>query len=80
MKEAAVTPTKITQEFLREHFRKHDSLTLYKPDSIPVIFTKVYEPVLIVSQHEAYRFRNNERLAEFCNKHGISTYPTITLG
>ena len=80
MKEAAVTPTKITQEFLREHFRKHDSLTLYKPDGTPVTFTKVYEPVLIVSQHEAYRFRNNERLADFCNKHHISTHPTITLG
>ena len=80
MKEAAVTPTKITQEFLREYFRKHDSITLYKPDSTPVIFTKVYEPVLIVSQHEAYRFKNNERLADFCNKHHISTHPTITLG
>ena len=80
MKEAAVTPAKITQEFLREHFRKHDSLTLYKPDGTPMTFSKVYEPVLIVSQHEAYRFKNNERLAEFCNKHSISTHPIITLG
>lgn len=80
MKEAAVTPIKITQAFLREHFRKHDSLTLYKPDGTPVTFSKVYEPVLIVSQHEAYRFKNNERLAEFCNKHSISTHPIITLG
>ena len=80
MKETAVTPTKITQEFLREYFRKHDSITLYKPDGTPVIFTKVYEPVLIVSNYEAYRFDNNERLAAFCNKHHISPHPTITLG
>ncbi len=72
--------TDVTQKSLQEHFCKHDSITLYKPDGTPVTFTKVYEPVLIVSQHEAYRFRNNERLAEFCNKHGISTHPTITLG
>ena len=46
----------------------------------PVTFTKVYEPVLIVSNYEAYRFDNNERLAAFCNKHHISPHPTITLG
>ncbi|MGM9592171.1 MAG: hypothetical protein ACI3VK_05585 [Oscillospiraceae bacterium] len=72
--------TTLTQKFLQEHFRKHESLTLYKPDGTPVTFAKVYEPVLIVSQHEAYRFKNNERLAEFCNQHNISTHPTITLG
>jgi hypothetical protein len=70
----------LTQKYLQEYFDKHDTLTLHKPDGTPVTFTKVYEPVLIVSQHEAYRFRNNERLAAFCNKHGISTHPTITLG
>ena len=72
--------TTLNQASLQEHFRKHDAITLYKPDGTPVTFSKVYEPVLIVSQHEAYRFRNNERLAEFCNKHSISTHPTITLG
>ena len=80
MKEAAVTPTKITQEFLREHFRKHDSLTLYKPDGTPITIVKAYEPVLIFGQYESYSFRSNQRLTEFCNKHRITTRPTITLG
>ena len=71
--------TKITKEFLQEHFRKHVSITLYKPDGTPVTFTKVYEPVLVVSQHEAYRFRDNERLAEFCNKHSIKAERTAFL-
>lgn len=72
--------TTLTQASLQEHFRKHDSITLYKPDGTPVTFTKVYEPVLVVSQYEAYRFKNNELLAEFCDKHSITTHPTITLG
>ncbi|GEM_PF-1159328 len=72
--------TDITREFLQEYFRKHDSLTLYKPDGTPITFIKVYEPVLAVSKYEAYGFRSNENLAEFCNKHGITAHPTITLG
>ena len=30
----------ITKAFLREHFRKHDTLTLYGVDGTPIIFTK----------------------------------------
>ena len=70
---------KVNKEFLQEHFRKHDSITLYKPDGTPVTIVKVYEPVLIVSRDEAYRFRSNERLTEFCNKHRITTRPAVTL-
>ena len=72
--------TDITWEFLQEHFRKRDSLTLYKPDGTPITIVKVYEPLLIAGQYEAYRFRSNEKLAEFCNKHKIQARPTITLG
>ena len=72
--------TDITKEFLQEHFRKRDSITLYKPDGTPITIVKVYEPLLIAGQHEAYRFRSNEKLAEFCNKHKIQARPTITLG
>lgn len=72
--------TDITWEFLQEHFRKRDSITLYKPDGTPVTIVKVYEPVLIAGQYETYRFRSNENLAEFCNKHKIQTHSTITLG
>ena len=71
---------KPSQKFLQEHFRKHDSLTLYKPDGTPVTIVKVYEPVLIAGQYESYRFRSNEKLAEFCNKHKIQARPTVTLG
>ena len=69
----------ITKEFLQEHFRKHDAITLYKPDGTPVTIVKVYEPVLIVRQNEAYRFPSNERQTEVCHKHRITTRPTVTL-
>ena len=72
--------TDVTQKFLQEHFRKRDSLTLYKQDGTPVTIVKVYEPVLVAGQYESYRFRSNEKLAEFCNKHKIQARPTITLG
>ena len=72
--------TEVTQNLLQEHFRKHDSLTLYKKDGTPVTIVKVYEPVLIAGQYESYRFRSNEKLADFCNKHKIQARPTITLG
>ena len=71
---------KPSQKFLQEHFHKRDSLTLYKPDGTPITIVKVYEPLLIAGQYEAYRFRSNEKLAEFCNKHKIQARPTITLG
>lgn len=71
---------KPSQEFLQEHFRKHDSLTLYKLDGTPMTIVKVYEPVLVVGKDEAYHFHSNKQLTEFCNKHGIITRPTITLG
>ena len=69
----------ITQKYLQEYFDKHDSITMYKPDGTPITFTKVYEPVLVVSPHESYRFTTHEELTAFCNKHHISTHPTITI-
>ena len=30
----------VKKEFLAEHFRKHDSITLYKQDGTPVTFSK----------------------------------------
>ena len=71
--------SKVKKEFLQEHFRKHNSITLYKPDGTSVTIVKTYEPVLVVSQHEAYRFKSNAGLTEFCNKHRITTRPTVTL-
>ena len=35
--------TRITREFLQEHFRKHNSLTVYKNDGTPVTFEKQYK-------------------------------------
>ena len=69
----------ITKEFLRNHFRKHDTLTLYKPDGTPVTIVKDYDIIFTASQHECYRFQNHDRLTEFCNKHRINTRPTITI-
>ena len=36
----------VTKEFLQEHFRKHDSITLYKPDGTAVTFRKQYNLVV----------------------------------
>lgn len=37
---------KVSKEFLQEHFRKHDSITLYKPDGTPVTISKQYSIML----------------------------------
>lgn len=69
----------ITKEFLRNHFRKHDTLTLYKPDGTPVTIVKDYDIIFTASQYERRQFKNVDRLTEFCNRHRVSAHPTITI-
>lgn len=70
--------TKITKEFLQEHFRKHDSITLYKPDGTPITFIKQYELVM-EGGHSRFRFKDYDRLMAFYNKQGFCLKPAITI-
>ena len=71
--------TDIKKDFLQNHFRKHDTLTLYKSDGTPVTIVKGYDIIFTASQYERRRFKNVDRLTEFCNRHRISAHPTITI-
>ncbi len=70
--------TNAKQEFLQEHFRKHDSLTLYKDDGTPVTITKKYN-VILQGGHHRFTFKDCGKLADFFNKHHFSLKPTITV-
>ena len=68
----------ITKEFLKEHFRKHDSITLYKPDGTPVTFSKQYH-VVLCGGHRHFVFENYDELLAFYNKKQLSLTPVITI-
>lgn len=68
----------ITKEFLQEHFKKYDSITLYKPDGTPITFTKQYEPVM-EGGHCKLTFNDYESLVSFYQKHHLCLKPTITI-
>ena len=70
--------TKITKEFLREHFRKHDTLTLYRADGTPVTFTRQHKYVVAGGCHK-FTFDTCEGLAEFYLKQGLSMTPKIDI-
>ena len=68
----------ITKEFLQEHFRKHDSITLYKPDGIPITFSKQNHLVLC-GGHRHMVFENYDELLAFYKKKQLSLTPVITI-
>ena len=70
--------TKITKDFLREHFRKHDTLTLYKADGTPVTFAKRHKFVLKGGYHK-FTFDSCQELADFYLKHHLSMTPNIDI-
>lgn len=71
--------TKITKEFLQEHFCKHDTLTLYKPDGTPVVITKQYDYAVTGGYHK-YTFKDYESLEAFYKKHHLCLKPVIAIG
>ena len=77
-KEDITMATRITKEFLQEHFRKHDSITLYKPDGTPITFIKQYELVM-EGGHSRFRFKDYDKLMAFYNKQGFCLKPAITI-
>lgn len=70
---------KITKQFLQEHFRKHDSITLYKADGTPVTFTKQYNYVLN-GGHRRFVFKDYESLVAFYKKQHLCLKPVIAIG
>lgn len=70
--------TNVTQEFLQEYFRKHDSITLYKPDGTPVTIAKKHY-IIFEGGHHRFTFKDYGRLTEFFNKHHFCLKPTITV-
>lgn len=70
--------TDINQKYLQEHFRKHESITLYKPDGTPVTFRKQYK-YEVGDGICKYTFKDFDRLSAFFQKHGISMGPVITV-
>ena len=70
--------TKITKEFLQEHFKKHDSITLYKPDGTPVTISKQYN-IILQGGYSKFTFKDCGELVDFHRKHPFCLKPTITI-
>lgn len=68
----------MTQDFLQEYFRKHDALTLYKPDGTPVTICKRYKPVLI-DEYRKIIFADCDRLEGFCRRNRINLEQTVII-
>ena len=60
--------TRITKEFLQEHFRKHNSLTVYKTDGTPVTFEKRHK-IAMCGGYCKLTFKTYDEFMSFYNKH-----------
>ncbi len=69
----------ITKDYLKEHFRKHDSITLYKTDGTPVTISKRYYLVM-QGGHTTTTFKTYEELAAFYSKRRLCLKPIINVG
>ncbi len=56
---------KIKKQFLQEHFRKNDTLTLYKPDGTPVTFSKKLH-IRLYGGHCELIFEDYDKFLAFC--------------
>lgn len=70
---------KITKAFLQEHFRKHDSITLYKADGTPVTFAK-HHNLVVNGGHHSFMFKTYDDLLDFYKKHHLCLKPVINIG
>lgn len=69
----------ITKDFLREHFRKHDTLTLYKQNGTPVRFSKQYY-LEIEGGHQRFYFKDYDALLAFYNEQKLRLKPATLMG
>lgn len=70
---------KITKEFLQEHFRKHDTLTLYRDDGSTFTFTKKHN-VVLRGGGSKFTFKTYDELMAFYKKHHLCLKPVINIG
>lgn len=70
--------TRITKEFLQEHFRKRNSLTVYQNDGTPVTFEKQHK-IAMCSGYCKLIFKTYDEFTDFYNKHGLCLNSVITI-
>ncbi|MDD2954991.1 MAG: hypothetical protein ACOX1U_00940 [Saccharofermentanales bacterium] len=64
----------VKKEFLAEHFRKHDSITLYKQDGTPVTFSKQHH-IRLYGGHRDLVFKDYDEFLAFCAKQHLRQKP-----
>lgn len=69
----------ITKNFLQEHFRKHDTITLYKKNGTPVTFSKQFYLVLNGGHHRL-AFKDYDEFLAFYKKQRLSHKPATIMG
>lgn len=69
----------ITKHYLQEHFRKHDSITLYKPDGTSVTFSRQFRLVLN-GGHQHMEFKDYDSFLAFYGKHRLRLTPITIVG
>lgn len=71
--------TNISKDFLQEHFRKHDSITLYAPDGAPVTIFKQYK-IMLHGGHVEMEFKSYDEFMAFYKKRHLSLKPAVVIG
>ena len=67
---------KITKDFFEKHLKKHDTLTVYSQENIPLTISK--EPHIANNGSGATQFEMDcADLADYCKILGLTTHPTI---
>lgn len=59
------------QTKLQNHFKNNDSLTLYKKDGSPKVFSKKYS-IVFNSKYESLNFSDYDNFIEFAHKYGFT--------
>lgn len=59
------------QTKLQNHFKHNDSLTLYKKDGTPKVFSKKYS-IVFNSKYESFNFIDYDKFIDFANKHSMT--------
>ncbi len=69
----------ISKDFLQEHFRKHDTLILYKPDGTPITFSRQFYLVLN-GGHQHQEFKDYDAFLAFYGKQRLRLTPATIVG
>ena len=65
---------KITKDFFEKHLKKHNTLTVYSQENIPLTISK--EPHIAYDRVGGMQFEPDcADLADYCNMLGLTTHP-----